>query len=121
MRKEGKKAYTVEESDHTPLHQALRRSIQRPICMLFTEFVVAVAAVWAVFSLGTIYFFTESVGQVYGQLYGWNVIQSGYVQSAIVIGEILGTGLSLSTNHWYQASAARNTEAPSTPIPEARL
>ncbi|KAE8385306.1 major facilitator superfamily domain-containing protein [Aspergillus alliaceus] len=121
MRKEGKKAYTAEESDHTPLHQALMRSVQRPIYMFFTESVVFVATIWAAFSLGTIYVFTQSVGQVYGQLYGWNAVQVGYVQSAIVIGEILGTGLSLSTNRWYYASAARNTESPGTPIPEARL
>jgi MFS family permease len=89
--------------------------------MFFTESVVFVATIWAAFSLGTIYLFTQSVEEVYRQLYGWNAVQAGYVQSAIVIGEILGAGLSLSTNHWYHASAARNTEVPGTPIPEARL
>jgi MFS family permease len=121
MRKEGKKAYTAEESDRTPLHQVLIKSVQRPIHMFLTESVVFVATIWAAFSLGTVYLFTESVGQVYGQLYGWNAVHAGYVQIAIVIGEILGTSLSLSTNHWYHASAARNTEVPGTPIPEARL
>jgi MFS family permease len=121
MRKEGKKAYTAEEPDRTPLHQVLIKSVQRPIYMFFTESVVFVATIWAAFSLGTIYLFTQSVEQVYGQLYGWNAVQAGYVQSAIVIGEILGTGFCLSTNHWYHASAARNTEVPGTPIPEARL
>jgi MFS family permease len=121
MRKEGKKAYTAEESDPTPLHHVILRSVQRPIYMFFTESVVFVATIWAAFSLGTIYLFTHSVGQVSGQLYGWNAVQAGYVQSAIVIGEILGTGLSLSTNYWYHDSAARNTEVPGTPIPEARL
>ena len=121
MRKEGKNAHTAEESDRTPLHQVLINSIQRPICMFFAESVVFVAAIWAAFSLGTVYLFTQSVEQVYAELYGWNAVQAGYVQSAIVIGEILGTGLSLSTNHWYHASAARNTEVPGTPIPEARL
>jgi MFS family permease len=121
MRKEGKKAYTAEESDDITLHHVFLKSVQRPICLLFTELVVFVATIWAAFSLGTIYLFTQSVEEVYGQLYGWNVVQAGYVQSAIVIGEILGAGLSLSTNHWYHASAARNTEVPGTPIPEARL
>lgn len=121
MRKEGKTAYTAKESDRPTLHQVLIKSVQRPIYMLFTESVVFVATIWAAFSLGTIYLFTQSVEQVYGQLYGWTTIQAGYVQSAIVIGEILGTCFSLSTNHWYQASAARNTEVPGTPIPEARL
>jgi MFS family permease len=121
MRKEGKKAYTAEESDDITLHHVFLKSVQRPICTLFTELVVFVATIWAAFSLGTIYLFTQSVEEVYGQLYGWNVVQAGYVQSAIVIGETLGAGLSLSTNHWYYASAAQNTEVPGTPIPEARL
>lgn len=121
MRKEGKKVYTVEAPDRTQLGQALINSVQRPIYMLFTESVVFVAAIWAAFILGTIYLFTESVEQVYSQLYGWDAVQAGYVQGAIVIGEILGAGFSISTDRWYHASAARNTEVPGTPIPEARL
>ncbi|KAK2597322.1 hypothetical protein QQS21_006096 [Conoideocrella luteorostrata] len=122
MRHEGGNALTVEESDPTPLGRLIMNSLQRPLYMLFTESVVFIAAIWAAFSLGTIYLFTHSVGQVYRELYGWDAIQAGYVQSAIVIGEILGAGLSLLTNHyWYESSAARNTEIPGTPIPEARL
>ncbi|KAL3420286.1 hypothetical protein PVAG01_08785 [Phlyctema vagabunda] len=121
MRSKGNMAYTAEETDPTPLKQLILKSLQRPLYMLFTEPVVLVATLWAAFSLGTIYLFTHSVGQVYGDLYGWDAIQTGYVQSAIVIGEIFGAGLCLSTNHWYYDSAARNTEVPGTPIPEARL
>ncbi|KAH8676426.1 major facilitator superfamily domain-containing protein [Tricladium varicosporioides] len=121
MRYEGKKAYTVEESDPAPLYQVVIKSLKRPLYMFFTESVVFVATIWAAFSLGTIYLFTHSVEQVYGDLYGWDATQAGYIQGAIVIGEILGTALSLSTNHWYEASAARNTEVPGIPIPEARL
>ncbi|KAI1350024.1 major facilitator superfamily domain-containing protein [Xylaria sp. FL0043] len=121
LRREGKRAYTAEEADSTPLRERIIKSLTRPLYMFFTEWVVFVAALWAAFSLGTIYLFTQSVEQVYGELYGWSPVQSGYVQSAIVIGEILGTVLSLYTNRWYDASAARNTEIPGTPIPEARL
>ncbi|KAK8122943.1 MFS multidrug transporter [Apiospora sp. TS-2023a] len=122
IRRKGKKTvWTAEEVDPTPVRQLLIRSLTRPLYMFFTEGVVFVAAMWAAFSLGTIYLFTHSVNQVYGELYGWTPVQAGYVQSAIVVGEVLGTALSLSTNHWYAASAARNTEVPGTPIPEARL
>ncbi|KAK7985594.1 MFS multidrug transporter [Apiospora saccharicola] len=106
----------------TAVRQLLIRSLTRPLYMFFTEGVVFVAAMWAAFSLGTIYLFTHSVNQVYGDLYGWTPVQAGYVQSAIVVGEVLGTALSISTtSHWYAASAARNNEVPGTPIPEARL
>jgi MFS family permease len=121
QRHEGEKAYTAQELDHTSFYQVVVKSVQRPLYMLCTESVVFVATLWAAFSLGTIYLFTQSVEQVYGELYGWDAVQAGYVQVAIVIGEILGCGLCVSTNHWYYDSAARNTEAPGTPIPEARL
>lgn len=121
LRREGKKAYTAEELDHTPVYQVVIKSVQRPLYMLCTEPVVVVATLWAAFSLGTIYLFTQSVEQVYGELYGWCAAQAGYVQTAIVIGELCGCGFCASTNRWYYASAARNTEAPGTPIPEARL
>jgi len=121
VRRNGKKAYTAEESTREPLRQVLARSVKRPIYMLFTESVVFVASIWAAFSLGTIYLFTQSVEQVYGQLYGWDSNQAGYIQVAIVVGEVLGSGFPISSNHWYYDSAARNTEVPGTPIPEARL
>ena len=121
LRHEGKEAYTAEELNHTPLYQVIVKSVQRPLYMFCTEPVVFVATLWAAFSLGTIYLFTQSVEQVYGELYGWDAVQAGYVQVAIVVGEILGWGLSVYSNRWYYASAARNTEVPGTPIPEARL
>ncbi|KAK8061996.1 Major facilitator superfamily domain- general substrate transporter [Apiospora phragmitis] len=114
-------AYMADEADPTPLRQRLVSSLTRPLDMFFTEWVVFVSAIWAAFSLGTIYLFTHSVDQVYGKLYGWTPVQAGFIQTAIVAGEVLGTALSLATNHWYEASAARNTEVPGTPIPEARL
>src|SRR5699024_9581583 len=101
LRRERQKAYTTKELDHKPLHQVMINSVQRPLYMLCTESVVIVAALWAAYSLGIIYLFTRSVEQVYRKLYGWNVVQAGYAQAAIVIGEILGGGPCMSTNHWY--------------------
>lgn len=121
LRQQGKKAYTMKELDRTPLHEAVRRSVVRPLRMLYTESVVIVTAIWAAYSLGIIYLFTQSVEQVYRSLYSWDAVQAGYVQSAIVIGEILGGGVSVSMDHWYYASASWNTQTPGTPIPEARL
>ncbi|KOS44939.1 hypothetical protein ACN38_g4133 [Penicillium nordicum] len=117
----GKNAYTTEKIDRVALSQVILQSVQRPLYMLCTEGVVFVATVWAAFSLGTIYLFTQSVEQVYRELYGWNAVQCGYIQVAIVVGELLGGGFCILTNPWYYASATRNTEAPGTPIPEARL
>jgi hypothetical protein len=54
-------------------------------------------------------------------LYDWSVEETGYVQAAVVIGEILGWTLNFLSRKLYFASASRNAEAPGKPIPEARL
>ncbi|KAF7116162.1 hypothetical protein CNMCM5793_004182 [Aspergillus hiratsukae] len=121
LRKEGKKTYTQDELDTTSLFQVVLKSVQRPLYMICTESVVFVATLWPAFSLGTIYLFTQSAEQVFGELYGFSAVQSGYVQVSVVIGEILGWIYCLPTNRWYYKSALRNTEIPGTEIPEARL
>lgn len=119
--KTGRKAYAKDELDGTPLLQILVTSIKRPMYMLCTEYVVFSFALWSAFSVGTVYLFTQSVEQVFVGLYGWNAVQSGYVQAAVAIGEILGWSGSIISAKLYFASASRNKENPGEPIPEARL
>ena len=89
--------------------------------MLCTEPMVTVAAIWSSFMMGTIYLFTQSVEQVFVSLYNWTPIQAGYVQIAIVIGEIFGLiGVAIN-NYLYFASKRTNKEQPGQPLPEARL
>lgn len=119
--KTGRKAYSKEEIDNTPLMEILVTSIKRPIYMLCTEYVVFSFTCWSAFSIGTVYLFTQSVEQVFAGLYGWNASQAGYVQGAVVIGEILGISGALASSRLYFASASRNKINPGQPIPEARL
>ncbi|KAH7116533.1 major facilitator superfamily domain-containing protein [Dactylonectria estremocensis] len=121
LRKQGHSLYSQKELESQSMRRAVLESVRRPLYMLCTESVVFISTIWTSFSLGVIYLFTQSVEQVYADLYGWDAVQAGYIQAAIVIGEILGFGLCLLTNEWYYASASRNKEAPGTPIPEARL
>lgn len=123
LRKEGRNAFTQHEID-TRGHSMLKivsRSASRPLVLFFTESVVFVSTLWSAFTVGTLYLFTQSVEQVFADLYGWNASQAGYVQSAIVIGECLGWVMTLFSGKLYFDSASRNTELPDTPIPEARL
>ncbi|ORY09586.1 putative MFS multidrug transporter [Clohesyomyces aquaticus] len=114
LRRKGKGAYTAEEIGVKNWNSRdVMTSIRRPILMLLIEPVVFISALWAAYSLGTIYLFTQSVEQVYGTAYGFSPIQAGYVQGAIVIGEVLGCGLPLFME--------RLNQCPSPPIPEARL
>lgn len=133
LRKRAKKtAATTITSDQKdlPVHAArigptvLQRvtiSVKRPLYMLFTEPVVFVFTIWSAFMVGTVYVFTQSVEQVFVELYGWSASQAGYVQVAVVVGECLGLFGALLSAKLYFASASRNHENPGVPIPEARL
>lgn len=123
LRRKGKQAYTQHEldSEGTSTLRIVARSATRPLVLFFTESVVFVSSLWSAFTIGTLYLFTQSVEQVFAGLYGWTPSQAGYVQSAIVIGEVLGWVGTLFSGKLYFDSASRNTENPGTPIPEARL
>lgn len=117
----GRAIYSLAELDVLPLHKRLVKSMIRPAHLLFTEPVLFASTIWSAFSFGTVFLFTQSVTQVFSTLYGWEEYSTGYVQGAVVIGEIFGWMATLYSSHLYLKSAARNTEAPGRPIPEARL
>ena len=117
----GKRAYTYEELHGPPLMTVLRSSVTRPLVMLSTEFVVFSFTLWSAFSVGLVYTFTQSVVQVFQGLYDWPIYSTGYVQGAVVVGELLGWLAAAYNTKLYFASASRNQEIPGVPIPEARL
>ncbi|KAL4948777.1 Aldehyde/histidinol dehydrogenase [Aspergillus filifer] len=96
-------------------------SSTRPIILFCTEPVLFVSTLWSAFTVGTLFLFTQSVEQVFMELYDWTVSQTGFVQAAIVIGECIGWVLCFVSRSLYFASSSRNTEKLGSPIPEARL
>ncbi|KAJ5355333.1 uncharacterized protein N7496_012545 [Penicillium cataractarum] len=96
-------------------------SAKRPVVLVFTEPVLFVSTIWSAFTVGTLFLFTQSVEQVFMDLYGWNATQTGFVQAAIVIGELIGWVLNFISRTLYFQSASRNKEVPGAPIPESRL
>ncbi|KAF9889636.1 hypothetical protein FE257_007144 [Aspergillus nanangensis] len=85
--------YSQPKSAFTSGISLVMTSVQRPFKMLFTEYVLFFCALWSAFGLGIIYLFTQSVEQVYATLYDWTPVQAGYMQAAVVIGEIIGAGV----------------------------
>ncbi|RAH78873.1 putative MFS transporter [Aspergillus japonicus CBS 114.51] len=121
LRAKGQNVYAREELNKQPSHQMLLASIKRPLQLLCTESVIFVSTLWSAFTVGTLYLFTQTVEQVFSGLYGWNAVQAGYVQAAIVVGQCLGWTTCFYSAKLYFDSARRNTEIPGAPIPEARL
>ncbi|KAF9894845.1 hypothetical protein FE257_004466 [Aspergillus nanangensis] len=121
LRAAGKNVYTQHELEAKTIVEVLITSVARPLKMLTTESVVFFCALWSAFTVGTLYLFTQSVEQVFIGLYGWDPVKAGYIQAAIVVGQVLGWPFTLISAHLYFKSARRNTELPGVPIPEARL
>ncbi|KAL5419864.1 hypothetical protein PMIN06_001269 [Paraphaeosphaeria minitans] len=113
--------YADAEKQHTSLGEILRETIIRPTRMLCTEAVVFSFGMWSAFCIGTAYMFTQSIVQVYAELYAWDYYRTGLVQSALVVGEIIGLVAQLGQDELYFRSARTNEEKPGTPIPESRL
>ncbi|EMD94556.1 hypothetical protein COCC4DRAFT_152745 [Bipolaris maydis ATCC 48331] len=117
----GKEVYTAAEKQQTSFRDILKETLVRPTRMLCTEGVVLSFGFWSAFCIGTAFMFTQSIVQVFSELYGWTFFGTGLVQSAVVIGEFIGLFASLVQDRIYFASAGRNTESPGKPVPEARL
>jgi hypothetical protein len=117
----GKSVYAEAEQQHTSFSDILKETLVRPTRMLCTEGVVLSFGMWSAFCIGTAFMFTQSIVQVFSELYGWSFFGTGLVQSSVVIGELIGLFATLAQDRIYFASAKRNTETPGKPIPEARL
>lgn len=109
------------ENKRKSIQDIFKETLIRPTRMLCTEGVVLAFGLWSAFCIGIAFMFTQSIVQVYSELYNWTYFETGLVQSAIVVGELIGLVASLYQDRIYFRSAKHNTEDPSQPVPEARL
>jgi MFS family permease len=117
----GQLVFSAAEKEHKSLRNILKETIVRPTHMLCTEGVVLAFGIWSAFCIGIAFMFTQSIVQVYSELYDWSFFGTGLVQSAIAIGELIGLAASLLQDRVYFQSEKHNTENPGQPVPEARL
>jgi MFS family permease len=113
--------YAKAEKEHLDIKEVLRETLIRPTRMLVTEAVVLSFGMWSAFCVGTAFMFTQSIAQVYPELYGWTYYGTGLVQASIAIGELIGLILQIYQDRLYFRSALKNPEKPGRPVPEARL
>ncbi|KAI9849506.1 MAG: hypothetical protein M1837_004126 [Sclerophora amabilis] len=111
----------ASEAKQPPLSTLFYEAIARPAHLLCTEPVVFFLTLWSAFCFGIVFISTQSIPQIYSINYGFTDAESGLVQVALLVGEVIGFFACLPQNTYYQRSAARNPINPGIPIPEARL
>lgn len=103
------------------LSRMLYESTVRPAHLFLTEPVVFFFTLWCAVAVGNVFVATQSILQIYEANYDFNEIQVGYVQGALVVGEVIGLPICLWQNRIYARSATKNLDDPGQPVPEARL
>ncbi|KAE8335788.1 hypothetical protein BDV24DRAFT_143072 [Aspergillus arachidicola] len=100
------------------LSTLLRRSLSRPLVLLFTEPIVLLFALYIAIIYGTLYMFFAGFPIVYEQGRGWNPGVGGLAFLGIMIGMIIGIIFTLPANmHFIKIQDRLGGFAP----PEARL
>ncbi|KAF5858359.1 hypothetical protein ETB97_004480 [Aspergillus alliaceus] len=100
------------------LDTLLRRSLSRPLALLFTEPIVLLFAVYIAIIYGTLYMFFAGFPIVYEQGRGWNPGVGGLAFLGIMIGMIIGIIFTVPANtHFIKIQDRLGGFAP----PEVRL
>ena len=93
----------------------------RPLQLFFTEPVTFFFCLWCGLAIGNIFIASQSIAQTFKASYGVEIDESGYLQTAIIIGLSVGLVICMLQNRIWDKSASKNQESPGWPIPESRL
>jgi len=104
----------------------IAENVVLPSRMFLTEPVVFFFTLWSAFTFGLVFVSTQSVAQVYSTLYDFTEPQTGLVQAAIGIGELIGFFICLAQNAYYARPKRRGSRGEEHAdaggrAPEARL
>ena len=107
----------------TPLSpiRFLYDTVALPTYLLCTEPVVFVFTLLSALSYGVVFISTQSVTQVFAANYGFLEYQAGLVQTAVVVGEVLGFVACLFQNIWYAHATRTRPDMSEADLSEFRL
>ena len=111
----------VSSTDVTMIIQLVGNGIIRPTKLFFTQPVVFFFALWVALAVGNIFLASQSIAQIYSTNYDFSFARSGYLETALLIGEIIGIPICLWQNRIWAASSFRNDTNKCGPVPESRL
>lgn len=122
--KHNDKTLALDTEKLQALKEFLKGNILRPFHLLATEPVVFFFTLLSALSYGLLFIATQSVPQVYSTLYDFTEPNTGLIQAAIVIGELLGfLACALIGDQYFARTSSRsdNSEVGSPHLPEVRL
>lgn len=105
------------DEDRVSLGRMIAVSLYRPVHLLFTEPVVFWFSLWISFSWAVLYLQFGALPLVYEKNHGFDLQQTGAIFSAICIGGIISTPLSIYQEKW----AVRHNPEKFGSSPEGRL
>ncbi|EEH37757.2 hypothetical protein PAAG_00678 [Paracoccidioides lutzii Pb01] len=121
LRKETGRQYHTRWGIHSqPFLQKLKRSVVRPVWMLFTQPVIQLVSIFLAYNFGTLYFVLTSFASIWIIQYHQSVSASGLHYIALVIGSTIGAqlGAALTDRLWaYLKNKAKGETAPEYRIP----
>jgi MFS family permease len=106
----------LSDEQRSSIQRLLYLSLTTPFKLLATEPVVASFSAWAAFAWAVLYMTFSVIPLVFTRVYHFDVEQNGAVFSAIAIGSILGTTISI-----WQEKIARRFWPGLLDVPEGRL
>ncbi|KAH7882287.1 MFS general substrate transporter [Phlebopus sp. FC_14] len=92
----------------------IKTACTRPLYFLLTEPLVQSFSLWSGFTWGVVYCLLGSVSPMFESVYGFNVKQTGFVYSALIVGAIIGWFANLYQDKLYTLHYPRKQQ-------EARL
>ncbi|KAK4176583.1 major facilitator superfamily domain-containing protein [Triangularia setosa] len=119
-----------EDEERASMGKMIAISVSRPFHLLFTEPVIFFFSAWVAFAWGVLYLTFGSIPYVFQHVYGWSLEQSGYAFTAIILGAIVGTTMSiyqqrlLVHSKWadsFQVITAESANASSSDEPPSPL
>lgn len=84
-----------EDEERSSLAKMITISVSRPFYLLFTESIVFFFSIWVSFAWGVLYLTFGCIPMIFRRQYGWSIENAGYVFSAIMVGGVIGTVISI--------------------------
>jgi len=106
-----------EDEERSSLAKMISVSVTRPFHLLFTESVVFFFSLWVSFAWGVLYLAFGSIPLVFRRQYGWDIERAGLAFNALIVGAVIGTGISIWQERILHSSRWGGAQQPSSATP----